>query len=523
MIKGAHPAKSNAPEVPVTETTNRNKKEEVFKDGDSWPRIAQIISKLDLKLPIKRRFEYDFSALVKAVILKNVLGIKSNRKLALYLRSHLSESEACGFCKDINNNVKTPDRRTIDYVIRKHFDETLQKLIDSTYKKIKKQLDKFGLIPEPYRLKKLKVITSTNFQYQKEQKLKEVSNKIKQLISPHVQIRTKPNVKYNKNDILDVLIHTAIEHSFTNGGAKSYRHLTGKGPAPNTVLYRLSKENLKEIKDGFIAASDSMLREALRKKILKGRKFDVAVDTTFLHFYGKVHPDMVWSKEDRGTNKYFGFITLNIVEDGSRFVVYALPVFSGEKQSELVKELIEHAKKFIKINNFYADRGFANADMFKLLDEERVDYLIPLPDDGRIRKLISTLKPPFVVKDYMRGGYRIPSVILVEGSKGLMKLATNKKINRSDVAFLNRLPGLYSKRWGIETSYRMEKKEGLVRTTSRNYKLRYFFFMFSILLYNMWILISLLTATDLNAKDIKKCVITFKFLLKNLYGDRPSG
>ncbi len=81
---------------------------------------------------------------------------------------------------------------------------------------------------------------------------------------------------------------------------------------------------------------------------------------------------------------------------------------------------------------------------------------------------------------------------------------------------------MYSKRWGIETGYRVKKKEGLVRTTSRNYKIRYFYFMFSVLLYNIWILTSLLVALELDADDIKKCIITFKFLLKNLYNSRPS-
>lgn len=473
--------------------------------------VNRIISESDLNLPIKRRFEYDFSALVKAVILKNVLGIKSNRKLAVYLRGHPVESEACGFYRDVNNDIKTPDRRTIDYFVNRHLDEDLRRLIYTTCKKIKKQLDTFELAREPCRPEKPKAITPTNFQYQKEQKLRELAVQVKQLISPHVRIRTKANVKYTKNDILDVLIHAAIEHAFTNSGARSYKNLIGRGPASNTILYRLNKENFKEIQEGFIAAYDRMLREALKRKILKGRKFDVAIDTTFLHFYGKEHPNMVWSKEDRGTNKYFGFITLDIVEGGSRFVVYALPVFAGQKQSDLVKELIEHAKKFIRINNLYADRGFANADMFKLLDEENVNYLILLPDDRGIKTLINTVKPPFVVKDYVRGGCKIPYVVLVEGTKGLMKLATNKKIDRSDIGLLNRLPKLYSKRWGIETGYRIKKNEGLVRTTSRNYKIRYFYFMFSVLLYNVWILISLLVALDLNADDIKNASLHSNF------------
>lgn len=485
--------------------------------------IAHILRELDLNLVIKPRFEYDFEALVKALVLKEAKRIKSNRALANYLRNRPEDATALGFLRDENNSVRTPDRRTFDYFIRNHLDEHTKELIGLVSKTIRETSEKFELRLDIETERKIsKSISSTNYQYQKEQKLKELVTKVKQLISPHIRIRTSSNVKYKKNEILDVLVHAAIEHAFTNSGTKSYKNLIGKGPAANTVLYRLSRESFNEIREGFIAACDKMLREALKRKVLKGRKFDVAIDTTFLHFYGKNHPDMVWSKEDRGTNKYFGFITLDIVEGGSRFVVYALPVFSGEKQSDLVKELIEHTKKFIKINNLYADRGFANADMFKLLGEENVDYLIPLPDDRGIKTLINTVKPPFVVKDYTRGGYKIPYVVLVEGTKGLMKLATNKKINSSDVGLLNRLPKMYSKRWGIETGYRVKKKEGLVRTTSRNYKIRYFYFMFSVLLYNIWILTSLLVALDLDADDIKKCIITFKFLLKNLYGQRPT-
>ena len=486
--------------------------------------IISILKGINLNLVIKPRFEYSFEALVKALILKEIRQIKSHRALANYLRNRFDEALAAGFDKNEDNAVKTPDRRTFDYFVRNHLDENTRKLIESISKTIRDAVEKFELgvdTNETERIDK-KPMARINYQYQKEQKLRELAARVKQLVSPHIRIRTKANAKYKKNEILDVLVHAAIEHAFTNGGAHSYKNLVGKGPASNTILYRLNKENFKEIQEGFTAACDRMLKEALKRKVLKGRKFDVAIDTTFLHFYGKEHPNMVWSKEDRGTNKYFGFITLDIVEGGSRFVVYALPVFSGQKQSDLVKELIDHARKFIRINNLYADRGFANADMFRLLDEENVNYLIPLPDDKGIKTLINTVKPPFVVKDYIRGGYKIPYVVLVGGTKGLMKLATNKKIDRSDISLLNRLPKMYSKRWGIETGYRVKKREGLVRTTSRNYKIRYFYFMFSVLLYNIWILTSLLVALDLNAENIKKCIITFKFLLKNLYGSRPT-
>ncbi|MEF8849132.1 MAG: hypothetical protein V5A68_08395, partial [Candidatus Thermoplasmatota archaeon] len=45
----------------------------------------------------------------------------------------------------------------------------------------------------------------------------------------------------------------------------------------------------------------------------------------------------------------------------------------------------------------------------------------------------------------------------------------------------------YGKRWGIETSYRVKKHSYLPQTTSKNYQIRLFYFLFSVLLYNLWI------------------------------------
>jgi putative transposase len=51
---------------------------------------------------------------------------------------------------------------------------------------------------------------------------------------------------------------------------------------------------------------------------------------------------------------------------------------------------------------------------------------------------------------------------------------------------------LYSKRWGIETSYRVKKHSFRAKTTSKNYYIRLFYFLFSVLMYNLWILCDIL-------------------------------
>ena len=61
------------------------------------------------------------------------------------------------------------------------------------------------------------------------------------------------------------------------------------------------------------------------------------------------------------------------------------------------------------------------------------------------------------------------------------------------VSCTKQLSRLYSKRWGIETSYRV-KKDFRPKTTSKNYVIRLFYFLFSVSLYNIWEFLNVILA-----------------------------
>ena len=73
-----------------------------------------------------------------------------------------------------------------------------------------------------------------------------------------------------------------------------------------------------------------------------------------------------------------------------------------------------------------------------------------------------------------------------------MLIATNEEYDENDVKLAERLLLLYRRRWGVETSYRVKKHSYLPKTTSKDYLIRLFYFMFSALLYNLWILADIL-------------------------------
>lgn len=56
---------------------------------------------------------------------------------------------------------------------------------------------------------------------------------------------------------------------------------------------------------------------------------------------------------------------------------------------------------------------------------------------------------------------------------------------------IRNLPGEYRKRWGIETGYR-DIERVRAKTTSSNNSIRVLYFMYSLLLYNAWLLANLI-------------------------------
>ena len=61
---------------------------------------------------------------------------------------------------------------------------------------------------------------------------------------------------------------------------------------------------------------------------------------------------------------------------------------------------------------------------------------------------------------------------------------------------------MYRKRWGIETGYRMIRKF-LARTTSKRYNVRLLYFYLAIILYNIWVLVNILSRVDIIADNMR--------------------
>jgi len=115
-------------------------------------------------------------------------------------------------------------------------------------------------------------------------------------------------------------------------------------------------------------------------------------------------------------------------------------------------------------------------------------------------------------------------MVIVEDEEGKKRaFATNEEYSENDLNLAERLFYLYSKRWGIETSYRVKKHSFLPKTTSRNYLIRIFYFLFSVLFYNLWLLADILIWMLIFGEVGQDHLVTSKYFGTILYNIDPGG
>ena len=488
------------------------KREIIKKLSSGITSISLIIKDLELGPTISQKRTYSKDAMLKAIVFMNTKGIKHYRKLVMHLKNEVDDRRNLGFEDEV------PTHQDLSHFVST-ISEKEKKMCEFITTTINDEAEKYELPID--RISKTTAMHAAGLDksaFNKEQKRDEILTVLNRLLIPQINFNTKRNSRRSKKEQLKVILDAARErkaiHSITGDGDTRRREL----PASNTILYNLEKLGTKEIREMFISASDDILGQAKRRRLFAGRSFNIAIDYTLLHYYGtKDHPDIIERYKDRGTWRYFGFITVTIVNESFRFIAYTLPVFDDKRkrtQSESVKELLEHTRKFVDIKHVYADRGFDGSEMLRTLDDLGLKYVIPLSERLGIKRLMAkTSLYPFVQTDFPYSDYIIPYVCLIKGNRGIMKLATNINLKAAEINLIKTLPTLYSKRWGIETGYRVIKRGGLAMTSSNNYKVRLFYFMLAVTMYNAWIFLNLLMVVIFGKRDSGKYYFIFRTLL----------
>lgn len=310
----------------------------------------------------------------------------------------------------------------------------------------------------------------------------------------HLIVEEKRKNGVTRNAITSTLVRAALDLAFVNESCKSSGRVS-----KSQVIYRKIEENTKEdVKNCFREATIRFLK--LLRIFNRNRKFILSFDTTEEAFYGDFSKaeDPLYLYEGsitRGSEFYYKYLTVAITCNGLfNYILDGIIVHVGAYTEDYVFSMIEFIKENLPIELILFDRGFNSWELIHRLKQLKVSYIIFWKRQGEWHKEIfgkmkeGEFKRILRTEKYNRDktNYKVSSYFILvkqleyDGKKYDWIFATNLNL-KSAASYVKR----YKKRWAIETIYRVTD-DIRVYTTSTNSLTRYFLFMFTCFVYNIW-------------------------------------
>lgn len=467
--------------------------------------ISGILSALELGSSVSVRRTFSKDRMLKAYVLFKLKNIKSYEALVNYLRNRPDEALDLGFDKNPDGTVVIPTHQNISHFVRSLSADELA-LVDHAVKMITETTEKLGVVLDVERKKMPRTAQSAKTLYNhRKEKTAELIEFVKKRLKKKSGFKSRYNAIFKDSEFVDELVWLGFEHNFAESGCKILSTVTGKRmPNADTLLYHIKKIGFEGMQEIFSEFIELTLTNARQKGIITDRPVDLAIDVTpAWRFYGDRNADGVEGyKFERGTSFAYQFITVDVTEHNQRLTLMALPVFHRGDQNKLVEKLLSYTKEKVRINRVLLDRGFFDAECIKMINRLGLRYIMPAKINSRDVRNVSRLTAPRIVPNCAMRGCRFNLVVTeINGEKHYF--ATNIPTRSDDLIFAFRIRDLYRRRWQIESGYRTKKYTFLPKTCSKNYAIRYFYFMMSVVLYNYWVMvdIAVLLYLGLNTKN----------------------
>jgi len=220
------------------------------------------------------------------------------------------------------------------------------------------------------------------------------------------------------------------------------------------------------------------------------------------------YPPMVSGYKEDGELKHgYTFATITIVGNDVPIILGIEPVKEhsewepaeapADSKAEVVDVLLATAQQYVDLDEVLLDRGFYSNEVYARIHERELIYTTPVSkyedDYEAIAKIESKEGVDAAVK------HEVPFAIdgeLHHTAEFLYVPATDEDAEGSYAVFVtNRdhvgpdeiahVTNSYSRRWDIENQYK-SVKSFLPKTSSTDYRVRLFSFVFAALLYNLW-------------------------------------
>nr|WP_284014887.1 transposase [Halobaculum sp. DT92] len=308
------------------------------------------------------------------------------------------------------------------------------------------------------------------------------------------------NASYEDTRFFELQTFMGMVRCGTAQGAARFQYRRGEdyGPHGDTHLRVVKQFDPEELVEGFNETTDRLLSVIASEASFR-RPVTAAIDITTIPYYGDVEemPMVSGTKDSEG--RAFKFATLSIIGQNIPLVLAVEPVRESSAWDEnspnqihrTVRRLVRRAKEYVPIETVLCDREFDSMRVFQTLSNLDVNYLIPKRIASTEREVIEQIdeddqevavEPASV---HVEAGSHPMRFLYVPSTSGeaTTVFATNLRVRPDEAETFCRR---YSRRWQIENEYKSIKHDFLAKTSSKDYRVRLFYFVFAVLLYNIW-------------------------------------
>ncbi|KKF39662.1 transposase [Halorubrum saccharovorum] len=218
------------------------------------------------------------------------------------------------------------------------------------------------------------------------------------------------------------------------------------------------------------------------------------------------HPDLVSGLKDSDERGY-KFATITIIAENTPIVLGVEPVRDQRKwehemgwdvertsRADIVERLLEQASRHVDIHKVFLDRGFSSKETRDVIDRRGLLYVLGKPARAKVDK--ENIEE---IKDHDTYDSRIGhgtheyggrehdiTYIYTPSKKDGDKYAVFTVNEHIDHHRAEALLGQYGQRMEIENEYKTIKKHFLPTTASKDFRIRFLYFVVGTLLYNVW-------------------------------------
>ena len=359
-----------------------------------------------------------------------------------------------------------------------------------------------------------------------------VEKVLRESIVPSAEVSKRYNATYGAGDLNAGMLHAAMLDTSVGGCSFAMREITAQ-PIENPRYSRHSpsdewfRDILSKTDEGkALGTFNQAVRTQLGEICLLGRLpdvLDVAIDMHLIPCHSKkLGSDLRGGERKSGTNRFETYITAQCVNSKSRLILAALYMDKSSSVHEFLRKIInlclENASAVgSRLGLILVDRGFFSVNSISEIEHLSLEYLMPCTRTSRVkdslRKFVAKTLGPISKSDMTNSDkVTVQYHMIITKKKRVRKESEgakngDKKAGAPEdryIAFATNAPWMdveeYSKRWTIETCYRLVEN-ARAKSFGSSRPARLFCFLYSLMLFNAWVLVNAQLASFLKLRD----------------------